>query len=84
MKVTDRPIHAAPKLFAAKIGFVFSVAIAVMWYTGAGAAAIAAASLLASFAALEAFAEICVGCWMYSLLQMLIRRGAVNPRPMAG
>ena len=59
---------AAPKKFAAGLGLVFAIAIAVLqlahYYIPAGLVA----SLLIFCAALEAFAGFCLGCVIYTYL----------------
>lgn len=57
---------AAPKKFAAGIGFVFSLAIGALLFAHYYVAANLLASALLFCAALEAFAGYCVGCVIYT------------------
>ena len=60
-------IFGAPKKFAAAVGFVFSLAIAVFTVTEVNAAYIIG-GILMLFAFLEAAFKICVGCYVYNSL----------------
>ncbi|MDD2558432.1 MAG: DUF4395 domain-containing protein [Desulfuromonadaceae bacterium] len=71
-RVTPVLTNAGPKLFAAKIGFVFSVLISVGWLSGFDVVAAVFAATLALFAALEAGFNFCVACKVYPLLQRSI------------
>jgi hypothetical protein len=62
---------AAPKLFAAKLGFGFSLAISIAAFAGAPMPAIVLASALLLCAGMEALIGFCVGCQMYALLLRL-------------
>jgi hypothetical protein len=66
--VANKPVDRAPKRFAAWLGFFFSAAIAILSVLGLGIAAEIVASLLLTCAALEAFANFCVGCHVYTFL----------------
>lgn len=61
-----KPIYAAPKKFAAGIGFVFSVAIAALLLTGQTTTANVSAGILVVFSTLESVFSICAGCYVYS------------------
>ncbi|MEO7966938.1 MAG: DUF4395 domain-containing protein [Gemmatimonadaceae bacterium] len=58
-------IDRAPKIFAARVGLLFSVAIVALGATFAIAASIVASVLLV-FALLESLLNICAGCLVYS------------------
>lgn len=62
----ERTGDAAPKKFAAGIGFVFSLAIAALLFAHYYIAANLLACALLFCAALEAFAGYCVGCVIYT------------------
>lgn len=64
----SKPTNAGPKIFAARIGFFFSLTIAVLGFAGLMLPATIMAGMLAVFAALESFFKVCVGCHLYSLL----------------
>lgn len=68
LKLKTKLVFAAPKKFAAGVGFIFSLAIFLLaffkYYTGA----YAVGSILIIFAFLEATFKICMGCYVYNLL----------------
>ncbi len=68
LNLPKKMVDSAPKVFAARIGVVFSVA-ATLLYAGnflfAGSIVLV---ILLLCAALESFFSFCLGCWMYSLL----------------
>jgi len=59
---------AAPKKFAAGIGFVFSISIALLQLVQYYSAAYLVAATLIFCASLEAFAGYCLGCVIYTYL----------------
>jgi hypothetical protein len=61
-----KPIYAAPKKFAAAIGFVFSVVITALLITGFLDTARVVTGVLVLFATLESVFSICAGCYVYS------------------
>lgn len=61
-KITDK----APKIFAARIGFVFSLAISVLLLLNLNTAALITGGVLVFFASLELALAICMGCIMYT------------------
>lgn len=63
-----RMIDKAPKIFAARLGFLMTMAIAVLFIYSFKIAAIAVATILIFFASLEFFLAICVGCLIYTYL----------------
>ncbi len=68
LRLQGKPINAGPKIFAARLGFVFSAVTAVLAFVGFGGAAIVVILMLAVCAALEGLFGFCVGCHVYSLL----------------
>jgi hypothetical protein len=66
------PVNAGPKRFAALVGAVFALVIALGLGFHLARVAQAAAAILLLCAALEAFLGLCVGCKVYSLLQPLL------------
>lgn len=58
-------INAGPKIFAAKIGFWASAAIALAAFFDIPAAYYAFGGILAIAASLEALFEYCLGCKIY-------------------
>lgn len=69
------PINAGPKIFAARIGFVFCLAIALLGFLEFRAAAVSVAAVLAACAGLEACLGLCVGCHVYTVLLKMTKRG---------
>ena len=69
-----KPIDAAPKKFAARLGFVVSAVIALLAFSGFYQAAYILTQLLVLLAGLEAFLGICLGCRIYTLLLPLKNR----------
>jgi hypothetical protein len=70
-----KPIYAAPKKFAAAIGFVFSVAISALLLSGFVGTAKVVTGVLVLFATLESVFAICAGCYVYSwIVAPLIER----------
>lgn len=61
-------VDAAPKIFAARIGLIFSITSAVLIVLDLTAVATLVILLLAICAFLEAIFNFCLGCWMYSIL----------------
>ena len=60
-------IDKAPKIFAARVGLLFTLAILLLFYIHPPSS-IVVAFVLIGFAALEAVFNICVGCLVYSYL----------------
>jgi hypothetical protein len=63
-----RMIDKAPKLFAARLGFLMTMVITVLFISSFKIAAIAVATILIFFASLEFLLAICVGCLIYTYL----------------
>jgi hypothetical protein len=81
------PVDAAPKRFAAGLGFAFSGAALALWATGFGRAALLVAAILGVCAALEGVVGYCLGCQVYTLLRLVRpkpRRGSVPSPPDGG
>jgi len=64
-----RPINAGPKRFAALIGVLFSLGIAIAQSLHHPTVALALGSVLIFCAALEAFLGFCLGCKVYGFIQ---------------
>ena len=77
-RLKPEPINAGPKIFAAKIGFVFCTVIATTAFAGLNQTARILSELLVLLAALEAFFKICVGCHIYSMTQTIKRSLSKN------
>ncbi|KAF0236473.1 MAG: CDP-alcohol [Prolixibacteraceae bacterium] len=63
-KETDK----APKIFAARIGFIMSLAITVLFLLQLNTAAFAVGGILIFFASLEFVLAVCMGCIVYNYL----------------
>ena len=61
-------IDKAPKIFAARLGFVLSAVILLVHLLTSGTGMFVLAGGLALFAGLECVFNICVGCYIYSWL----------------
>lgn len=66
--------NAGPKLFAARIGLLFTVLISTALLLGFNNFAIGAAAVLTFFSFLEGAFGICVACIIYPYFQRLIYR----------
>jgi len=64
--VKSKPIDQAPKRFAAKIGFIFSLSILASMLFNYTNTAIVLSVILSMFAFLESFAGFCAGCYVYT------------------
>lgn len=60
-----KPVFAAPKKFAAGVGFVFSIVIFLFFQFELVTAAFAVGGVLVFCAVLESFFKICIGCYVY-------------------
>jgi len=61
-----RLIDKAPKIFAARLGFLMTTVIAGLFIFGFKVASLVVAGTLIFFASLEFFFAICVGCLIYT------------------
>jgi hypothetical protein len=64
------PVHyqdKAPKVFAARVGFLFALATAVL-YPISSMASLSVGLTLMGFALLESLLDLCVGCLVYTYL----------------
>ena len=67
-------INAGPKLFAARIGLVFSAAAIILFLSGFDLVAMITASVLGLFSFLEAAFGFCVACRIYPFVYNSIGR----------
>ena len=63
-----RMIDKAPKIFAARLGFLMTATITGLFIFGMKMASIILSSILIFFASLEFLLAICVGCMIYTYL----------------
>lgn len=61
----DNKIDKAPKIFAARVGFLFSLSSVVLYFFSHTAGAAVGLALM-SFALLESVFDVCVGCIVYT------------------
>lgn len=67
MNWPPKQIDKAPKIFAARVGWLFALATAVTYFLYPPASPIIGAALM-SFALLESVFDFCVGCVVYTYL----------------
>lgn len=68
LQVKPKPIFAAPKKFAAALGFVFSFLVLLFLLLRLYPAAYVVGGILIFCALLEAVFKICLGCYVYDWL----------------
>lgn len=61
-------IDKAPKIFAARLGFLMTLVIVVLYAFNLTLASVIVASILVFFAGLEFLFAICVGCMLYNYM----------------
>ncbi len=66
LNLDKKPIAKAQKIFAARLGFVMTLAISILLYFNLVTAAIVIGGILVFFATLEFAFAICVGCIIYT------------------
>ena len=74
LRLGNKPIDKAPKIFAARLGFLMSLAVLGLFLAGFLNAALIVAALLAFFALLELTIGFCAGCYIYSYLVLPLAR----------
>ena len=73
LKIKPNIVDEGPKIFAARIGFLFTLTATILLFLGNVVAAIVVLGTLLICAALEGFLGFCLGCWMYTILPESIR-----------
>ncbi|QGY44007.1 DUF4395 family protein [Maribellus comscasis] len=68
LNFSKKPVGKAQKIFAARLGFVMTLGISVLFILNLGAAALVVSGVLVFFASLEFALGICVGCMIYTYL----------------
>ncbi len=66
LKLEPHWIDKAPKIFAARVGLLFSILMFSMAIFGLTVPAVIIASVLVLFAFLECGLNFCAGCWVYT------------------
>ena len=67
-------VDSGPKIFAARIGVIFTLTGTILYALGFTTQASIVAGILLLCAGLEAFFNFCLGCWMYALLPKSVGR----------
>lgn len=75
LRFPPRWIDKAPKIFAARVGFLFAVMISAFTLSGVSVAATSTASVLVLFAFLECGLNFCAGCWVYTFIVLPVYKG---------
>lgn len=68
LNLNKKSIDKAPKIFAARIGFLLSLVTAVLFVLDLNTSAMVVGGILVFFATLEFALAICMGCIMYTYL----------------
>lgn len=68
LNLGKKPINKAPKIFAARLGFVMTTVIVGLFMGGLTTSAMVVGGILVFFASLEFALAICVGCIIYTYL----------------
>jgi hypothetical protein len=71
LKVIPKPIDAAPKMFAARIGFMMSIILTTISLLGYQTSAFYFSIFFSIPVFLETFLGYCLGCQMYTILTKL-------------
>jgi len=72
LSVEELLINAGPKIFAARIGFIFSLLILVATFSDMYLISLAITGILLLFSFLEAVFGICVACKLYPFIYRLL------------
>lgn len=73
LKVRERPMDKASKVFASRIGVCFALGAAVCHFV-APTIAVGLAGALSVFTALESVGDLCVGCVVYTYIALPLNR----------
>lgn len=68
LNLNKKSIDKAPKIFAARLGFLMTLTIVVLYFLQLNTAALVVGAILVFFASLEFALAICVGCILYTYL----------------
>lgn len=68
MRLGDKQIDKAPKIFAARLGFLLLLVLNILVLTGAQTPAMIVGGIFVLFAMLEFALAICIGCIIYTYL----------------
>lgn len=73
LHLEPKMIDKAPKLFAARVGFIFSLTAVVLAFISP-VASLVVALILMVFALLESLADFCVGCLVYTYVVLPLNK----------
>jgi hypothetical protein len=73
-RLTPTWIDRAPKVFAARIGMLFSILMLAFIVFNITTVAVTTAAILVLFAFLECGLNFCAGCWVYTYIVLPIYR----------
>jgi hypothetical protein len=76
--LNENIINAGPKIFAARIGFIFSVLIIISFLLNSGLSITILSSTLLLFSALEGFFGLCVACEIYPYVYHLLYKEKIQ------
>jgi len=66
-------VNAGPKIFATKIGFLFCLAVSILYFKNLYLPGDIVAAVLCVCAGLESFFSVCLGCHFYTIMLNLKR-----------
>lgn len=72
-QLDNHPIDKAPKIFAARVGFLFAFTAALLSFISP-TASLVVALILMFFALLESIFDLCVGCIVYTYVMLPVFR----------
>ncbi|MBS1523958.1 MAG: DUF4395 domain-containing protein [Bacteroidetes bacterium] len=73
LKIKNKPTDRAPKRFAAGVGLVFTIGVLILTLLKLDTATLIVILVLIFFAFLESFIGFCAGCYVYSILNMIVK-----------
>ena len=68
LRLGEKNIDKAPKIFAARLGFLMVLAISILYFANATTSALILGGIFVFFAMLEFALALCVGCIIYTYL----------------
>ncbi|MGN7986992.1 DUF4395 domain-containing protein [Pedobacter sp. 22226] len=74
LELSPKMKDLAPKKFAATLGFVFCLLITATFLLSFYTLALILTAIMTVFALLESLFAICVGCYIYSFLQVFVKK----------
>ncbi len=69
LNISPSPVNALPKKFAVKVGFVFSLALTVVYLSGWSKSFEVLSYIFAAAVGLEAFFNFCLACVFYNFFR---------------